>query len=143
VSQTAHEQFVAYRTVAPPSDRKFGLTVGLVLIALSAVRYLLGHAGIATAAMACIGAGLVAAALIAPRMLRPLNRGWMGIGELLGRVTNFLIMLVLFALIFTPVALCMRLFGRDALGLKPRPTGNSYWHKRDDQSDSGGLFNQF
>lgn len=143
MSQAAHEQFIAYRTVNPPSDRKFGLTVGAMLIILSAVRDLLGHTGIATIAMFCIGMALVVAALTVPHLLRASNRGWMRMGELLGHVTNLLIMLVLFALIITPLALLMRLFGRDVLRLKPAPAGSSYWHGRGDGMESGGLTNQF
>jgi hypothetical protein len=143
MSQTAHEQFVAYRKKDPPSDRTFGLTVGAALIFFAAIRGLLGHVGTATILMACIGVALIMVALVVPALLRRLNRAWMGLGEALGLATNMIIMLILFALIFTPLAVSMRLFRRDALRLKPEPAGRTYWHERGDGSESGGLFNQF
>lgn len=54
-------------------------------------------------------------ALIAPASLNPVYRGWMRFGLLLSSIMTPLIMGILFYLLFSPVALVMRIIGRDPL----------------------------
>src|SRR5437867_3694299 len=58
------------------------------------------------------------AALLAPRILSPLNRLWARLGDLLHKVTTPLIMGLLFFGALTPCAAIMRLVGKDSLRLK-------------------------
>jgi hypothetical protein len=126
----AHEGFVEHGLTKAPSDRKFGVTVGGILVALAAIRWWIGHVGPVTAVMAAAGVALLLLGLLAPRLLGPLNRTWMRLGALLAAIVNPIVMLLMFLLIFTPVALVMRLKGRDGLGLRRKPQGESYWHIR-------------
>lgn len=126
----AHEGFVEHGPAKAPTDRKFGLTLGGLFLAFALVRWWRGHAGPVTAAMVMAGATLLLFGLLAPRLLGPLNRAWMRLGAMLAAIVNPIVMLLMFALIFTPVALVMRLKGRDGLGLRRKPAGESYWHIR-------------
>lgn len=66
----------------------------------------------------------------APRRLTPLARGWLRLGHLLGHINTRIILGLVFFLLITPLALLMRLFGRDALRLK-RTAARSYWLRRE------------
>jgi hypothetical protein len=126
----AHEGFVEHGLVKLPTDRKFGLTLGGLFLAFAAVRWWIGHIGPVTVAMALAGGALLLLGLLAPRSLGRLNRTWMRFGAVLAAIVNPIVMLLMFVLIFTPVALVMRLKGRDGLGLRRKPPGESYWHIR-------------
>lgn len=54
-------------------------------------------------------------ALVAPLSLRPLYRGWMRFGLMLSRITTPLIMSIVFFLVVTPMALLVKLLGKDPL----------------------------
>jgi cytochrome c oxidase subunit IV len=127
----AHEGFVEHGLAKAPSDRKFGVTVGGILMVLSAARWWIGHFGPLTAAMAILGGVLVLLGIVLPGVLGPLNRAWMRLGAALAAIVNPIVMLLMFALIFTPVALVMRARSRDGLGLRRKPVGESYWHVRE------------
>lgn len=73
---------------------------------------------------------LLLAAWRAPQLLSPLARGWLRISHLLGALNTRIILALVFFLIITPLALSMRLFGRDALELK-RKQAKSYWLRRE------------
>lgn len=69
---------------------------------------------------------LAAWALVAPLSMRPLYRGWMRFGLLLNRITTPLVLGILFFIVFTPIALAMRLLGRDTMMRKFEPDAKSY-----------------
>lgn len=56
--------------------------------------------------------------LIAPMSLRPVYRTWMRFGLLLSRVMTPLIMSIVFFVVITPVALVLKVFGKDAMARK-------------------------
>lgn len=69
--------------------------------------------------------GLLCAAL--PELVgRPVYKAWMGVAFVIGSLMSALIMGFIYFGLMTPLALVMRLTGRDALRLK-RPAGESYW----------------
>lgn len=130
MTKGAHEEFVEFETVEGPTDRKFGLTVGGLLLAFAAIRWVLGHGGWVTILAVSIGAMLVLLGAAIPHVLSPLNRWWMALGALMAMIVSPIVMLLMFLLVFTPVAICMRLAGRDALVLRRKPAGQSYWRER-------------
>ena len=62
--------------------------------------------------------------------LKPGYTGWMKVAHLIGGVITTVILAVVFFLVFTPVALVIRLFGKDHLERKIDPAAKSYWHHR-------------
>lgn len=70
------------------------------------------------------------ATVIAPTLLAPLNKAWYQLGLMMGRVVSPVVLGALFFIVITPVALFMRLIGRDALRIKKQQVP-SYWIKRD------------
>tara|TARA_B100000900_G_C20507772_1_gene686640 strand:+ start:641 stop:1054 length:414 start_codon:yes stop_codon:yes gene_type:complete len=59
-------------------------------------------------------------------LLLPLNKLWMKFGLLLSLITSPIILGVIYFLIFTPIGIIMKLFGRDELFLKPKKK-YTYW----------------
>ena len=61
---------------------------------------------------------LVIPALFVPTILRPIFRVWMRIGSVLGWINTRIILAIGFYLVFTPIGVIMRIFGKDPLHLK-------------------------
>lgn len=120
--------------------RKFGLTVGAAFVALG---LLLGWRGAAAAATASAVAGgvLVAAGVLVPTRLGPVQRAWMRFGLLLSKVTTPIVMAILYFVMFMPMGLVMRLAGRNPL--RRRLVNDSYWVAREPGRTRGDLARQF
>jgi hypothetical protein len=73
-----------------------------------------------------LGAALALWGLRAPRSLRPVYRGWMRAGLLIGRVTTPLLLTLVFFGLFTPFGLAMRLMGHDPMRRRPRTEAESF-----------------
>jgi len=114
-----------------PTDaqvRRSALAVAAVLALVAAVRLWRGHTPWVLAAIAVALALLVVAA---PAALRGPYRGWMALARALGWVISRVVLLVVFALVVTPIALAARLLGKRFLEMKPDPAASSYWIARD------------
>ena len=116
--------------VAPPQDirtlRQFGLLVGTLCAAmLGGLRpWILGKPLPAWPWL--LGGVVVALSFLAPRALRQPYRGWMRLGHALGACNAVLILGGLFFLVLTPLAVAMRLAGRDRLGQRWDRGATSY-----------------
>ena len=64
--------------------------------------------------------------LIVPEVLRPVYYGWMRFAILMSRITTPIILGILYYVIITPMALGMRLLGKDPLKRKYREDIESY-----------------
>jgi len=73
-----------------------------------------------------IAAVLAAWALIAPLSLNPVYYHWMRFGIVLGWLSSWMILSILFYLVFTPVGFFMRLRGYDPMQRKPNQQADSY-----------------
>ena len=95
--------------------RRFGLSTGTVLALLFGllVPWLIGRP-IPIWPWA-VGGALVAFAMVAPTMLRPVYRVWMRFGLLAGRITTPLVLGLVFYAFLTPMAAVKRLLGKDAM----------------------------
>jgi hypothetical protein len=80
--------------------------------------------------LAALAVGLGVAGLIRPAVVRPAFLGLTLITLPIGwAVSNVLLVLVYFA-VFTPLALCFRAVGRDALQRRFEPARESYWEPK-------------
>tara|TARA_B100001057_G_scaffold3538_1_gene3182 strand:+ start:881 stop:1270 length:390 start_codon:yes stop_codon:yes gene_type:complete len=64
--------------------------------------------------------------LINSKVLTPLNKLWFKFGLLLGGIVSPVIMGIIFFFVVTPIALIMRIIGKDLLNLK-FTKNKSYW----------------
>ncbi len=101
---------------SPRELRKFGLTVGLVLIGLIGLALpLLRHHALPLWPWPP-GALLCLLALAWPASLAPIRRVWLLIGSVLGWINTRIILGVAFFVLVTPIGIIMRLFGKRPLG---------------------------
>mgnify|MGYP001175997157 CR=1 FL=1 len=78
--------------------------------------------------------------LINSKILAPLNKIWFQFGLLLGRIVSPVIMGIIFFLVVTPIALIMKIIGKDLLNLKFNK-GKTYWIEKNGPMSS--MKNQF
>jgi hypothetical protein len=124
-----HEEFRREEDGKPPSERRFGLSVGILLLVVAAF-LLWRERPIWAAGLLATGACLVALAVAAPRLLGPLNRGWARLGLVLHALVTPAVMALLFYLTVTPVGLVMRLLGKDFARLRMDHGAATYWIER-------------
>jgi hypothetical protein len=113
-----------------PSDRSFGLTFVVVFAIIAAWQAWAGRPAIAYT-FSGLGTAILVVVLTRPGLLHGLNRAWMRFGALLHKVVNPIVLGGIYFLVFTPVALIMRLAGRDALRRKLDTQAKSYWINRE------------
>ena len=129
--QASHESFRAQSKIKKGSDRSFGLIVGAALAIIGGIR--VASNGLAEIEMALFVAALLLTfiGLVAPRLLGPANRAWLGLGQFLFTIVNPITMFMIFAIAFVPTGAVLRLMGKDLLGLKFDAKAGSYWTEKE------------
>tara|TARA_B100002052_G_C15699736_1_gene514520 strand:+ start:469 stop:846 length:378 start_codon:yes stop_codon:yes gene_type:complete len=67
--------------------------------------------------------------IINSKILTPFKKGWIKLGEILGRIVAPIVMGFIYFIIITPIGIFMRLIGKDLLNTKFNKN-KSYWIKR-------------
>ena len=62
-------------------------------------------------------------------LLLPLNKLWMEIGIMIGKIVSPVLMAIIFFGMFMPLSIVMRIFGRDELRLNKKYR-KSYWKEK-------------
>ena len=124
-----HENLARNEEIKTSSDRAFGV-VFTVVFAIIAAWPLLGGELPRWWALAISGLFL-AASLVRPSVLAPLNRLWTRFGLLLHRIVNPLVMGLMFFVVVTPMGVIMRLAGKDPMRLRRDPAAATYWIERE------------
>jgi len=83
----------------------------------------------------------VVIAFFKPEILKQFYTVWTKVGEFIGGIISKIMLFGLFYLIFTPIAVILRLFGKDLLNKKFSKEQSSYWVEREKQPES--MKNQF
>jgi hypothetical protein len=96
------------------NGRKFGLTMAAVASAI-ALFLLYRHRTAGAMITGSVGAALTVAALIAPRLLEPIEAAWMAFARVLGAINTRLIMALFYFLLIIPLGLFLRLIGKDEM----------------------------
>lgn len=114
----------------------FGL-VGLPLIAFAVLKFsglwswseswthpaMLTAYGLAAGQLLLLLAGV-------PLLAQWLYAGLMVVAFPIGFVLSHVLMAAIYYLVITPIGLCFKVIGRDAMGRKFEPAKSSYWHDR-------------
>ena len=124
-----------------PSNRKFGFFFTCVF-ALVSVYFL--NSGNMIWVYAFISATFIflVITLVKDELLLPLNKLWMRFGFLLGMIVSPIILGLIFFGLFMPIAIIMRLSGRDELRLKFSNKA-SHWITRSEPIKPESFKNQF
>ena len=79
--------------------------------------------------------------LINSKLLTPLNKSWIKLGEILGIIIAPIVMALVYFVVLTPISIIVRIFGKDLLGLKFLKEKETYWIKR--KKSLGSMKKQF
>ncbi len=133
------------RHIAPvqsSSNRSFGLVFTAFFLIVGLLPLLHGH-GIRLWALWLSGVFLLLA-LAVPVVLAPANRLWTKFGALLHSIVSPVALGILFFVVVSPIAMVMRLMGKDPLRRKFDRSAGSYWIVRNPPGpDADSLKNQF
>jgi hypothetical protein len=132
-----HEVY-AQGAVKLPSERSTGVVFTVVALLVAAV-WRNSPAVLWTALGAA--AALAAVSALSPGLLRPLNVAWFRFGLLLHRVVNPLVMFAIFAIVFVPAGLLMRIW-HDPLRTR-RMARTTYWIDKGEAKSTSSMRNQF
>lgn len=109
--------------------RKFGIQVGIAFGVLAGIFLWRSHQTPATV-LGAIGGTLVLGGVLAPGLLGPVERAWMGLATVLSKVTTPIFMGIVYFLVFGPVGIVRRTVGRHPL--RHDAVSDSYWADRGD-----------
>ncbi|MBL8805764.1 MAG: hypothetical protein JNN22_02865 [Rhodospirillales bacterium] len=127
--QGLHEDFDRDEKIVGSSDRNFGFVFAGFCALVGTVKFFTGHPWMAYWFAA--SAAFLVVALAAPRLLAPANRLWTKLGLVLYHVMNPLVMGLLYFTVITPMALVIRIMGKDLLRMRRDAAAASYWIVRD------------
>ena len=124
-----------------PSNRKFGFFFTFVFAVAASYFYYSANVSWAYIFIAAASVFLLVT-LVKSDALLPLNKLWMRFGLLLGMIVSPIVLGIIFFGLFTPIAILMRLSGRDELRLKFSPEV-SQWITRSEPIKSESFKHQF
>ena len=124
-----------------PSNKKFGFFFSVIFLLISSYYLYLSEIIIALT-LGFISILFFTVSLLKAGLLLPFNIVWMKFGILLGKLISPIVLGTIFFFMFTPVAVIMRLVGRDELRLRLN-FKNSYWIKRKSSINKASFKRQF
>jgi hypothetical protein len=130
-----------FSEVKLPSNRKFGFFFAAIFLLASSYLYYVDNEVMVYILGVICGIFLIVTIINADALL-PLNKLWMKFGILLGKIVSPIIMGIIFFGIFTPIAILMRLSGRDELRLRFKKK-KTHWINRKDVKEFDTFKKQF
>ena len=121
--------------------RRFGLLVGAAFLALAAIWTWRDHRILAIVGVT-IAVPLILLGAVAPTVLGPVYHLWMGLALKLSKITTPIFMGVVYYVVLTPLALGMRLAGRNPM-VHGTSKDESFWKPRAPDSRRSNLENKF
>jgi hypothetical protein len=105
--------------------RSFGLTVGGIFTVIGIWPVIFHHGNPRWWAIVVAGCLLIPA-VVFPKSLFWIHKGWMAVGHVLGWINTRIILGVVFYVIVTPIGLVRRWLGKDPMGQHLRPDLDTY-----------------
>lgn len=127
-TSATHETYDRDEEIKTSSDRSFGVVFTIVFILIGL--WPLTGSNDPRWWLLIAAALLLAISFIYPSLLAPGNRLWTRFGLLLHKISNPIIMGLVFFLTVTPTAIIMRLLGKDPMRRKLDRDAKSYWIDR-------------
>jgi hypothetical protein len=130
--QQFHEILHKDESIDLPSERSFAHVMGAAFYVIAAIVWWnSGAFNGMEIRLVIVGSLFLAIGYIRPLWLRPINKLWMQFGLLLFKITNPIIMLLIYTITILPIGLIMRAMGKDPLRRKKDPNAESYWIVRE------------
>ena len=130
-----------YKNIELPSNQRFGYFFTFIFL-ISSIYFYFKEIYITFYILGGCSIVFFLVTFFKAEILLPLNKLWMSFGLFLGMIISPMVMGLIFFIIFTPIGILMRLFGRDELLLKFK-TKPSYWTKRNYDFQSNSFRKQF
>ncbi len=109
-------------------NRSFGLLFFIVFLALAL--WPLTKKGEINIYLISIALIFLVLGLLNSKILSPLNKAWIKLGEVLGMIIAPIIMALVYFVVLTPISLIVRILGKDLLKIKFNKKLGSYWIDR-------------
>jgi hypothetical protein len=106
--------------------RKFGITIGVILLIIAG--FLFWKEKESFQILLTFGITFCILGIAIPFILKPIYWVWMIFATILGWIMTRVILSLLFYIIFTPIGLILRFFGKQFLELRWDKSKQSYWH---------------
>ena len=117
------------KQIKMPSNRNFGL-VFCVIFSLIGIYPLIFNQEIKLIFL-ILAIIFLLLGIMNSKILTPLNKLWMKFGYFMGKIISPLVMLMIFYLVITPIAVFLRIIGKDVLK-KNKIKVESYWIKKEE-----------
>ncbi|HEY0406216.1 MAG TPA: SxtJ family membrane protein [Pyrinomonadaceae bacterium] len=111
---------------AQRNGRKFGLTMAGAAVVF-ALLLLYRHRVTGAMILGALAIAFALLALVSPKLLEPVEAVWMGFAGMLGAVNTRIILGVFYFLIFIPLGVIMRVFGRDTMKRRKLAGATTNW----------------
>ncbi len=108
--------------------QKFGITIGVILLIIAG--FLFWKEKESFQILLIIGVTFCILGIAIPFILKPIYWVWMIFATILGWIMTRVILSLLFYIIFTPIGLILRFFGKQFLELRWDKSKESYWNFR-------------
>ena len=108
--------------------RKFGITIGVILLIIAG--FLFWKEKESFQILLTFGVTLCILGIAIPIILKPIYWVWMIFATILGWIMTRVILSLLFYIVFTPIGLILRFFGKQFLELRWDKSKESYWNFR-------------
>jgi Saxitoxin biosynthesis operon protein SxtJ len=105
--------------------RQFGLVVGAVFTVIGLWPLVFRGEPLRFWALG-IGGLLIVFGGILPQVLRPIHKGWMWVGHILGWINTRILLGIVFYALVTPIGLVFRLMGKDTMRQTFAETSTTY-----------------
>tara|TARA_B100001029_G_scaffold76745_2_gene62728 strand:+ start:569 stop:970 length:402 start_codon:yes stop_codon:yes gene_type:complete len=122
-----------------PSNRKFGFLFSIVFALISLTLFSFNSLFLYKLFL-ILSLLMLLISLTYPNLLKPFNYLWMLFGALLGKIVSPIILGLIFFLMFSPISIISKLFGRDELNLRSK-NEESLWKNREDSKIEPQSFN--
>jgi len=120
----------------------FGIALTILLLVISSISYF--KQGMNYQITGTVSALILLTTLLTPALLKPIYKLFIFISYILGWINTRLLLGLIFYLIFTPVALILKIIGKDPLNRKFDPKASSYWQPGvDEKEDRESYYRQF
>jgi hypothetical protein len=112
-----------------PAERTFGFVFTGIFLIVAGYLWYSDSKTSTIQIFLVLAAVFFAFSIFMPVVLRPLNKAWYKLGLLMGRVVSPIVLGILFFILISPIAIVMRLAGRDPLKLRKQDV-QSHWIDR-------------
>ena len=113
--------------------KNFGLTIGIIILLIAGFLFYNGNDSYRL--LIYFSSAFIFTGLIIPIILKPAYIIWMSFAVIIGWFMTRIILSLLFYLIITPIGLLAKIFAKDFMDLKKQAVNDSYWNKRDSNTE--------